>query len=127
DSGSIPSNLIRYCVFVTPNTAIASPSATRMRLIQIGSSRVGKGNQITDQQAVNKTQVSLPFNHPAPYNSLMSAKTKAQRENLSLFESDQQIDLPGEIEPEEIAPKEILIRSSDPEARVLFDFDIQIN
>src|SRR5207247_10825665 len=76
--------------------------------------------------AVNKSQVSLPFIHPSPYNSLMAAKTKAQRENLSLVESDQQIDLPGEIEPEEIAPKEILLSSSEPEARELFDLAIQI-
>jgi len=56
----------------------------------------------------------------------MAAKTKAQRENLSLFESDQQIDLPDEIEPVEIAPKEILLSSSEPEARELFDLAIQI-
>src|SRR3989454_4179046 len=69
--------------------------------------------------------LSLPFIHPSPYNSLMAAKTKAQRENLSLFESDQQIDLPDEIEPVQIAPKEILLSSSEPEARELFDLAIQ--
>src|SRR2546429_9403001 len=56
----------------------------------------------------------------------MAAKTKAQRENLSLFEDDRQTDLPDEIEPEETAPKEILLRSSDPEARELFDLAIQV-
>ena len=56
----------------------------------------------------------------------MAAKTRAQRENLSLFDDDRQIDLPDEIEPEETAPKEILLSSSDPEARELFDLAIQI-
>ena len=56
----------------------------------------------------------------------MAAKTKAQRENLSLFEEDRQTDLPDEIEPEETAPKEILLSSCDPEARELFDLAIQV-
>ena len=56
----------------------------------------------------------------------MAAKTKAQRENLSLFEDDRQTDLPDEIEPEETAPKEILLSSNDPEARELFDLSTQV-
>ena len=56
----------------------------------------------------------------------MAAKTKAQRENLSLFEEDRQSDLPDEIEPEETAPKEILLSSNDPEARELFDLSTQV-
>src|SRR3989442_11493343 len=56
----------------------------------------------------------------------MAAKTKAQRENLSLFKDDRQTDLPDEIEHEETAPKEILLNSSDPEARKLFDLAIQV-
>ncbi len=56
----------------------------------------------------------------------MAAKTKAQRENLSLFEDDRQTDLPDEIQPEEKAPKEILLSSSDPEARELFDLATQV-
>ncbi len=56
----------------------------------------------------------------------MAAKTKAQRENLSLFEEDRQSDLPDEIEPEETAPKEILLSSNDPEAWELFDLSTQV-
>jgi hypothetical protein len=56
----------------------------------------------------------------------MAAKTKAQPENLSLFEDDRQTDLPDDIEPEETAPNEILLSSSDPEARELFDLSTQV-
>jgi len=56
----------------------------------------------------------------------MAAKAKAQRENLSLFEDDRQTDLPDEIQPEVTAPKEILLSSSDPEARELFDLSTEV-
>ena len=56
----------------------------------------------------------------------MAAKAKAQRENLSLFEHDRQTDLPDEIQPEVTAPKEILLSSSDPEARELFDLSTEV-
>ena len=60
------------------------------------------------------------------YNRFMAAKTKAQRENLSLFEDDRQTDSPDDIQLEDTAPKEILLSSSDPEARELFDLSTQV-
>jgi|SRR5437016_13197613 len=52
----------------------------------------------------------------------MGAKTKAQRENLSLFAEDDQES--NQIEP--TTPQEALLGSSDPEARQLFDLAIGI-
>ena len=56
----------------------------------------------------------------------MAAKTKAQRENLSFFEDDGQTDSSDDTQPELTPPNEILLSSSDPEARELFDLSTQV-
>src|SRR6266436_6749340 len=45
-------------------------------------------------------QGSLTIHSSCPYNRFMAAKTKAQRETLTLFEDDRQTESPNEIEPE---------------------------
>src|SRR5437016_7285144 len=56
----------------------------------------------------------------------MAAKTKTQRENLSFFEDDGQTDSSDDTQPELTPPNEILLSSSDPEARELFDLSTQV-